>query len=86
MRVSSSTAASWARPASRPRPPAPSASPSASWQATPPPAQPPQAVIVAPVQGLVGEPLLFDASQSTASDPIQVYGWQFGDGTSATGA
>lgn len=52
-------------------------------QATPPPSRPPQAVIVAPAQGMVGEPLLFDASQSTASDPILIYGWQFGDGTSA---
>ncbi len=52
-------------------------------QATPPPVQPPVAVIVAPSQGVAGEPIVFDASQSTSSNPLLLYGWNFGDGTTA---
>lgn len=51
--------------------------------ATPVPDQPPVAVIAAPLQGVVGEPVLFDASQSRSVNPIVSYAWQFGDGSTA---
>ena len=50
---------------------------------TPPPGQPPQAVISGPAEGLVGQPLILDASGSQSQNPIVSYAWQFGDGTTA---
>lgn len=44
---------------------------------------PPVAVIAAPDRVTVGEAATFDASGSTASDPIVSYLWDFGDGTRA---
>jgi PKD repeat protein len=54
---------------------------------TPPPGQqPPQAVIVAPSEGYVGQPVTFDASNSTSTNPIVTSVWKFGDGTTANAA
>lgn len=50
---------------------------------TPAPEQPPVPVILAPAQGLVGEPVPFDASQSQSVNPIVSFAWQFGDGSTA---
>lgn len=49
----------------------------------PAPAEPPLAIINAPVQGIVGEPVTFDGSQSQSANQIVSYDWQFGDGGSA---
>jgi PKD repeat protein len=49
--------------------------------------QPPVAVISGPTRGLVGETLSFDGSGSSDSDgSIVSYAWDFGDGTSGSGA
>jgi PKD repeat protein len=51
------------------------------------PQQPPAAVISAPDTGVVNQPLTIDGSQSTANvGQITKYEWNFGDGTTATGA
>ncbi|MEZ4771025.1 MAG: PKD domain-containing protein [Caldilineales bacterium] len=47
--------------------------------------QPPQAVITAPSQGVVGQPLTFNGSQSSGQSPITQYLWAFDDGVAATG-
>ena len=47
------------------------------------PGQPPQAVIVAPTEAGVGQPVTFDASKSTGDSSIVSYAWDFGDGTTA---
>ena len=47
--------------------------------------QPPQAVIVAPSQGVVGQPLTFNGGQSSGQTPISEYLWAFDDGVAATG-
>jgi len=49
------------------------------------PAAAPVAVISAPQQGQSGQPVSFDASQSTASSPIVSWLWNFGDGATADG-
>ncbi len=43
----------------------------------------PDAVINAPSDGIVGEPITFDGSQSTGPNPIVSYRWAFGDGSTA---
>lgn len=56
---------------------------------TPPPTEvpqpeivPPQAVVLAPTSGYIGEPVALDASSSTpGSSPIVSYTWSFGNGT-----
>jgi PKD repeat protein len=50
---------------------------------TPEPDQPPVAVITAPSEALVGQPVTFDASNSQSASPIVSYAWQFGDGGTA---
>ena len=45
--------------------------------------EPPQAVIDAPDNGVVGQAATFNAGNSTATHPIVSYQWDFGDGTSA---
>ena len=45
--------------------------------------QPPVAVINAPAQASAGQPVPFDASQSTGQNPIVSYQWRFGDGGTA---
>ena len=51
---------------------------------TPPPeAIPPEAIIVAPGEGTVGEQIKFDGSQSRSTTPLVAYLWDFGDGTTA---
>ena len=49
----------------------------------PAPAEPPVAVISAPADGIVGQPVTFDGSQSQSANRIVSYAWQFGDGGSA---
>jgi chitodextrinase len=51
----------------------------------PQPAQPPLAVIFAPAQAPVSQPVTFDAGFSLASSPIVAYDWDFGDGSTAQG-
>jgi PKD repeat protein/uncharacterized protein YraI len=45
--------------------------------------QGPRPVITAPDEGVVGQPVVFDASQSQSHNPVVSYVWQFGDGTTA---
>ena len=48
---------------------------------------PPDAVFsIAPEEGLIDQPVTFDASESTASGAILLYLWEFGDGSEAEGA
>lgn len=47
--------------------------------------QPPAAVIESPAQGVAGQPLTFDGSQSSGQTPLTGYLWSFGDGVAATG-
>ncbi len=47
------------------------------------PVEGPVALISAPSQGVVGQPVTFDASQSRPSDRITSYRWAFGDGSTA---
>ncbi len=47
------------------------------------PPEGPVAVISAPGEGVVGEPITFDGSQSTGPNPIVSYRWAFGDGSTA---
>jgi PKD repeat protein len=47
------------------------------------PVEGPVALISAPSQGVVGQPVTFDASQSRPSDKITSYRWAFGDGSTA---
>jgi len=49
----------------------------------PAPDQPPVAVITAPAQGLLDEPIIFDAANSQSANPIVSFAWQFGDGSQA---
>jgi large repetitive protein len=44
-----------------------------------------QAKITAPGVGVVNQPVTFDSSQSTSTNPIVGAAWDFGDGQSATG-
>jgi PKD repeat protein len=47
---------------------------------------PPLAVVTAPVTATVSQTITFDGSASTDNDgSIVSYGWDFGDGTTATG-
>ena len=48
--------------------------------------QPPAAVIQAPQQADVGQPITFDGSGSTGGNPIVNYAWNFGDRNSGSGA
>ncbi len=48
--------------------------------------QPPTAVIQAPQQADVGQPVTFDGSGSTGANPIVNYAWNFGDRNSGSGA
>lgn len=50
-----------------------------------PAAQPPKAIIDAPTQGTVGQPLTFDGSSSNGQTPLTGFLWSFGDGVAATG-
>jgi PKD repeat protein/uncharacterized protein YraI len=43
----------------------------------------PKALITSPDQGIVGQPIVFDSSQSQSTHPIASSVWQFGDGTTA---
>lgn len=56
-----------------------------SWQQMQ--AQPPTALIVGPNQGIAGQPLLFNAANSTAAAGRRIvrYEWRFGDGSGAEG-
>jgi heat shock protein HslJ len=49
------------------------------------PAQIPQAVISAPAQGMAGEVVIFDASDSSPAGWLGGYTWNFGDGTISEG-
>jgi PKD repeat protein len=49
------------------------------------PAEPPQAVINGPDQGVTGQDLTFDGGFSSGSSPIVSYEWDFGDGGTASG-
>ncbi len=47
----------------------------------------PQPVINFPIEGVVGQPVTFDGSESRpGSSPIASYAWDFGDGTQGNGA
>jgi PKD repeat protein/uncharacterized protein YraI len=59
-----------------PAPTAPTATPTQ-------PVEGPDAVINAPSQGVVGQPITFDGSQSSGPNPIVSYRWAFGDGSTA---
>ena len=48
--------------------------------------EPVMAVINAPTQGQVGQPITFDGSTSTANAGIASYTWSFSDGSTANGA
>ncbi len=47
--------------------------------------QPPFAVIVAPAEALAGDPVSFDGSGSTSTNPIVNYTWDFGDRSQGSG-
>ena len=49
------------------------------------PATPPQAVISAPPEGMTGEVIIFDASDSQPEGWLGGYTWNFGDGTLSEG-
>lgn len=67
--------------------PAPTPTIPAAATATPTAGIPPQPVIVAPPQALVGQEMTFDGSQSQpGSSPMTNYYWDFGDGKTAEGA
>jgi heat shock protein HslJ len=67
--------------------PAPTATIPAGPTSTPTPAVPPQSVIIAPAQAMVGQESTYDGSQSQpGSYPITNYYWDFGDGKTAEGA
>lgn len=53
--------------------------------ATLPAETPPQAVISAAEQGMAGEVVIFDASDSTPAGWLASYNWNFGDGTLSEG-
>jgi PKD repeat protein len=56
-------------------------------QPTAPPGQLPQPVMIFPSEGKVGNGLTFDGSQSKpGGSPIASYEWDFGDGTTGSGA
>jgi PKD repeat protein len=57
-----------------------------NFVAVQPPVSPPTAVIKAPVEAQVGELVFFDGSDSQSTNPIEVYKWDFGDGTFANAA
>jgi PKD repeat protein len=57
-----------------------------SFVAIQPPVSPPTAVIRAPNEASVGELVTFDGSESQSTNPIEVYKWDFGDGTFANAA
>jgi PKD repeat protein/uncharacterized protein YraI len=59
-----------------PAPTAPTATPTV-------PSEGPDAVINAPSQGVVGQPITFDGGGSTGPNPIVSYRWAFGDGSTA---
>jgi heat shock protein HslJ len=73
-------------PNPEPTPP-PGETPTPEPTKTPEPeTKPPQAAVLGPTSGYVGEPLVFDASGTqVGSNPISSFTWNFGDGTS-TGA
>ncbi len=49
--------------------------------------QPPQVnFVISPAPAEVGQPVFFDATGTTASNPIVSYEWDFGDRTTATGS
>ncbi len=49
--------------------------------------QPPQVnFVISPVPAEVGQPLFFDATGTTASNPIVSYEWDFGDRTTGSGS
>ncbi len=50
------------------------------------PVVPPAFVATVPANGSAGETLSFGARQSSETEPILEYTWDFGDGTSLTGA
>jgi heat shock protein HslJ len=72
--------------------PPPLATPTATLTATPLPATPtlapPAALIDGPTQAQVGQQILFDGRRSTASPGATItrYGWDFGDGSTASGS
>ncbi len=47
--------------------------------------KPPTASFTAPPEGIVGQPLFFDASASTDDGTISTYLWEFGDGQKSPG-
>jgi heat shock protein HslJ len=61
----------------------PTAEPTEEPEQTAPP--PPVAVISAPAEGVVAQPVTFDASASMSEAEIESYTWNFGDGSLAEG-
>ena len=82
-------------PTATPEPPTPeppTATPEPTFEPVEPvppiatlPATPPQAVISAPMEGMAGEVIIFDASDSQPEGWLGGYTWNFGDGTLSEG-
>ncbi|MCB0177045.1 MAG: PKD domain-containing protein [Anaerolineae bacterium] len=52
----------------------------------PPPSEPPKAAISGPSTAEVGQAVTFDGAGSQSSNPITSYAWDFGDGSTGSGA
>ena len=63
----------------------PTEQPTPTEEPTAKPPAAPEAVIKAPTEGAVDQPIKFDASSSTSGGSITGYAWDFGDGGKGTG-